>query len=285
MEKRETERAGLIALTINIFLFIIKLIAGILSGSLAVLSDAFNSFLDILSYFLAFTSIKLAAKGPDADHPFGHRRAEPLSALVVAIFTGIVGFEILRTAAENILSEETLVTITIFTFIVLLISIALKSMLYFYLGKKAKKHKSTSLEALAVDSKNDALTSFVALLGVWASSTGIFFMDKLAAIVIAIYIIYAGYNIARKNIGYLMGRSPRTELTAKLWNTASGVKGIKRISNLRAHYVGDRVHVEVEIVLSKKLKPEKTHEIGENVQNALEKIDLVQRAFIHIDYE
>jgi len=285
MKKETAEEIGFIAFILNIFLFIIKLAAGLLSGSLAVLSDAFNSFLDSLSYLLAFFSIKLARQGPDKDHPFGHRRAEPLSAMVVAIFTGVLGIEILKAAAEDILIGETEVTITIFTFAALIISIIIKLGMYLHLGKKAKKYMSSSLEALSIDSRNDALTSSMALLGIGTAYAGIPMMDKIAAVGISLYILYAGYGIARENIDYLMGASPQKETITKLRDAAKSVAGVKCVPILRAHYVGDRLHVEASVVLSKKMAAQKTHEIGEKVQKKLEKVKRVARAFVHIDYE
>ena len=94
MNGESAEKATIFAIALNIFLFIIKLAAGLLSGSLAVLSDAFNSFLDIFSYIITYASVRLSNKGPDSDHPFGHRRAEPLAAILVAMFAGILAFEI-----------------------------------------------------------------------------------------------------------------------------------------------------------------------------------------------
>lgn len=285
MRKGNAEGAGFSAFILNVFLFMLKLAAGILSGSLAVISDAFNSFLDSLSYLLAFFSIRLASRGPDKDHPFGHRRAEPLSAMVVAIFTSVLGIEILKTAAEDILAGQDAVTVTSFTFAALLISIIVKLAMHFHLKKKAKECMSSSLEALSIDSRNDVLATSIALIGVGTEYAGIPMMDKVAAVAISLYILRAGYFIAKKNIDYLMGASPKKETLGKLREAAKAVEGVKSVSTLRAHYVGDRLHVEAAIVLDKKLAAKKTHEIGEKVQKKLEKMQAVSRAFIHIDYD
>jgi cation diffusion facilitator family transporter len=285
MKKEGAEKIGFSAFLLNIFLFILKLAAGLLSGSLAVISDAFNSFLDSLSYLLAFFSIKVANMGPDRDHPFGHRRAEPLSAMVVAIFTGVLGIEILKAAAGDILTGQDAVAITSFTFAALIISIIVKLAMHFHLKRKAKEYMSSSLGALSIDSRNDVLATSIALIGIGTEYAGIPMMDKVAAVAISAYILRAGYLLARENIDYLMGASPKRETILKLRNAAKSVKGVKGVSILRAHYVGDRLHVEAGIVLDKKLAAKKTHEIGERVQKKLEKMQAVSRAFIHIDYD
>ena len=285
MKKKDTGHAGLIAFLINVFLFIIKLAAGLISGSLAIFSDAFNSFLDILSYFLAFLSIKIAQKGPDKDHPFGHRRAEPLAAFMVAIFAGVLAFEILKTAIANILVGEPALILTPLVFGIVIVSIVVKLAAYFYLKQKADSNLSSTLEAIAIDSRNDVFASSIVLLGVVGAYLSNPIMDDVAAIFIAFYIFYSGYSIARKNIDYLMGARPTTETMNKIKQSVKSIKGVKDLSGVRAHYVGDRVHAEVSIVLDKKLTPKKTHDIGEKVQKEVEKIELVSRAFIHIDYE
>ena len=285
MKKEDTGRVGLIAFLINVFLFIIKLAAGLISGSLAILSDAFNSFLDILSYLLAFFSIKVAQKGPDRDHPFGHRRAEPLSAFMIAIFAGVLAFEILKTAIENILMGEPALILTPLVFGIVIVSIIVKLASYFYLKQKADSNLSSTLEAIAIDSRNDVFASSIVLLGVVGAYLSSPVLDDVAAIFIAFYILYSGYSIARKNLDYLMGARPTAETMNKIKQSVKSVKGVKHLSSVRAHYVGDRVHAEVSIILDKKLTPKKTHDIGEKVQKEVEKIDLVSRVFIHIDYE
>jgi cation diffusion facilitator family transporter len=285
MKRGNTGRAGLIAFLINVFLFIIKLAAGLLSGSLAILSDAFNSFLDILSYLLAFFSIKIAQKGPDAGHPFGHRRAEPVSALLIGIFSGVLAFEIFRAAADNLLFGDFSLTITPLVFGVVVLSILVKIAAYFYLRQKAKANLSSSLEAMSIDSRNDVFASSTVLIGIMGAYLDFPVLDDAAAILIAIYILYSGYSIARKNIDYLMGARPPEEVISEIRAAAKSIDGLSKIKGVRAHYVGDRVHVEISIVLPKNLKTKKAHELGELVQKETEKLKLVSRAFIHIDYE
>lgn len=285
MEKEDSGRVGLIAFLVNVFLFAIKLFAGIISGSIAILSDAFNSFLDIITYLIAFFSIKMAQKGPDADHPFGHRRAEPLSAIIIAIFTGVLAFEILRAAFNSILAGDPFLTLSPLVFAIVIVSIILKIASYIYLNRKAKTASSPTLEALSIDCRNDVFASSVVLVGIVGAQFGLPVLDGAAAVLIAIYILYSGYSIARKNLDYLLGAKPGNEVLKQIRESAKSVKGIKRLSGVRAHYVGDLVHVEVSIVLDKKLTPKKTHDLGEMVQKEVEKIKVVSRAFIHIDYE
>ncbi len=277
-------RVSLAAWLINIILFAVKLAAGLLSGSLAVLSDAFNSLTDTISYLIVFISVKVSRQRPDAGHPYGHRGAQPIAAFIVAVFQGILAFEIIRTAASHILFGEPPITLTAFTFAALLFSIIVKSAMSYFLGKSGKELSSSSLRSIAIDSRNDAFASLVALMGLVGVMAGNAIFDDAAAFIIALYIAYSGYRIGRESIDYLMGASPPRELIEEIRSASSSVKGVKKVGKVNAHYMGDRVHAEVEILLGRKLKPKQAHDIGVRVQKAVEELPLVERAFIHIDY-
>jgi cation diffusion facilitator family transporter len=278
-------KASFVAWLINIVLFAVKMAAGLLSGSLAVLSDAFNSLTDIISYAIIFIAVRFSKQQPDADHPYGHRGAQPLAAFIVAVFQGVLAFEILKTAADNLIFGSPTVAVTAFTFAALLFNIIVKLGMSHFLGKYGRELNSASLRSISTDSRNDVLASSIAILGLIGVYFGDGIFDNGAAILIAFYILYSGFRMAKENIDYMMGASPPRELLHEIRKSASSVKDVKRIEKVRAHYIGDRVHAEVEIVLSKSLTPEQTHKIGVEVQKAVERMDLVERAFVHIDYE
>ncbi len=281
---KEGEKTALAAFATNILLFILKVTAAIASGSLAVLSSAFDSLNDIISYFLGYYSIKEAARGPDYDHPFGHRRMEPLAGMVMAIFAGILAFEILRSAALNLLEDTQMLDITAYTFAVLIVTIIAKATMYLFTKKKAKETMSTALDAMAMDSRNDILFNSIAIIGIAGAYSGLILFDDIAAIIIALYIAYSGYKVARKNYDYIVGARP-DEATIKAIIKKAKVPGVKKVGKVRAHYVGDRVHAEVNIVLEKKTMGPKSHDIGVKVQKSVESLRIVSRAFVHMDYE
>jgi cation diffusion facilitator family transporter len=281
---RAGEKTAFAAFIANILLFFLKLSAAIASGSLAVLSSAFDSLSDIVSYFLGYYSIREAARGPDYDHPFGHRRLEPLAGLVVAILAGILSFEIIRSVFFNILNNEHMLDITAYTFGILIITIFTKAIMHVILRRKAQKTMSTALDAMAVDSRNDVLSNSIAIIGVGGAYLGQLLFDDAAAIIIALYIAYSGYQVARKNYNYIVGARP-DEKTIKSIIKKAQVDGVTKVGKVRAHYVGDRVHTEVEVVLSRKISAKKSHDTAVRVQKAVESLKIVSRAFVHVDYE
>lgn len=278
-------RVSLAAWLINIVLFAVKMTAGILSGSLAVLSDAFNSLTDIISYAIIFFAVKFSKQEPDADHPYGHRGAQPLAAFMVAVFQGVLAFEILKTAISNIIFGEPAIAITAFTFGALLFSIVVKSLMSFFLAKFGREFNSSSLKSISIDSRNDVLASIVAILGLIGVLVGDGLFDDGAAIIIALFILYSGYKMAKESINYLMSASPPPELLREIRASVEKVKGVKRVAKVSAHYIGDRVHAEIEVVIGAKVKPAQAHEIDVAVQGAAERLDLVESAFVHLDYE
>ncbi|MBU0532039.1 cation diffusion facilitator family transporter [Candidatus Micrarchaeota archaeon] len=278
------EKTAFGAFLTNIFLFLLKVSAAIPSGSLALLSSAFDSLNDVVSYLIGYYSIRESARGPDRDHPFGHRRMQPLAAIVIAIFAAILSFEILRFTVISFLSGVSLFEITTYTFLVLVITIVVKLIMYFFLKNASKKNLSSAIDAMMVDSKNDILFNSIAIVGVSGAYFGQPFLDEAAAVIIAAYIAYSGYEVARKNFNYIVGAKPDKKIIDTIAKKARKVNGVKKLGLMRAHYVGDRVHVELAILVEKETKGLKSHEIALNVQHAIESLQIVERAFIHVDY-
>ncbi len=277
---QKNKKITIVGIILNSLLFIAKLIVGLLSNSLAVLSDAFNSLTDILSSIGIFIAVKISNKKADEGHPFGHHRAEPIAGLIVAIFAGIVGFEIFRTAIQNLFYHKQ-TTIGYSAVIVLVFTIIVKLFMSHYFIKQGKN--SPAIKASGVDSRNDVLISSVALLGVISSLYGLVFFDNIAAVIISLVILYSGYKIGIENIDYLMGKCPPKNDIKKIESMANKIKGVKGLNDVRAHYVGNFIHIEIHIEVDKSIPTQRSHRIGKDVQHAVESLDNVDKAFIHVD--
>lgn len=275
-------RATLIGIAGNAFLFAIKAAAGMLSGSLALISDAINSFSDTVYSVALFIAVKVAHKKADRDHPFGHHRAEPVAALFIALMMGILGFEIIKAGVLGLTQPHTYV-FTLLGVAVLLVSMAAKAGMWLYFKRVARKINSPAIYASAVDSRNDILVSLTALLGLSGTLLGVGHLDCYAGILIGLFIIHSGYRIGLENIDYLMGKTPSGEILKEIKKRARAIKGVLGIHDVRAHYVGNYVHVQVHIEVDKGLKAGEAHDIGERVQLKVEEMPSVDKAFIHID--
>ena len=280
--RKQAIKTTIFGLIGNTFLFVIKLIAGAMTNSIAVISDAVNSFTDIIASVAVYISVKVGRSRADAGHPFGHRRAEPIAGLIIAIFAGILAFEILKNSIGRLIIRETNVIGSI-AIIVLVATIWIKIFMALHMRKIGKRADSPAILASAVDSFNDVYISAVALVGVLGTNLGFWYLDSAAGIVISLYIFYSGYKIGKQNIDYLMGSAPSKENLDKIKAAAKAVKGVIAIHDVKAHYVGNFVHVEVHIEVDKKLNVKKAHAIGKNVEEALLALHYVDDAFIHID--
>ncbi len=279
---KKSEKTTLIGVFLNIVLFIAKLIVGLLSNSLAVLSDAFNSLGDIISYTAIFFAVRVGSKKADEDHPFGHSRAEPLAGFVVALFTFLLAVEIFRSAILAFFTQRTY-SYEIYAVSVLVFTMIIKSFMSFYYNKVGKEENSPALRAGAVDSRNDVLVSGVALAGVIGPYVGFSLLDTIAALLISLFIFYSAYKIGKENVDYLMGKSAPIENIEEIKRLAKKIKGVKNIHDLRAHYVGNYLHLEIHIVVDENLSTKESHRIGKEVQYVLERLSYVDKAFIHID--
>jgi cation diffusion facilitator family transporter len=266
----------------NSVLFAAKIIVGLLFNSIAIISDSFNSLTDTVASTIVLISVRSSHQAPDEDHPFGHKRAQPLAGLVVAILTGIVGFEIIAQSVTRLVNGEQLEKGLIP--IVLVVSVmVIKLGMHLYVRVVAARAGSTALMASAMDHRNDVLVSAAVLIGVVVSNLGFPIFDPLVAIAVGLWIIRAGFEIGRTNIKYLMGEAPPAELVERIRATAKAVDGVLGLNDVFAHYVGTAVEIEVHINVDRTITIEEAHDIGKRVQWAIEDMEEISRAFIHID--
>jgi cation diffusion facilitator family transporter len=275
-------RATVIGLAGNIFLFAIKLIAGIISGSLALLSDAINSFTDIAASLAIFICVRVSDKEADEGHPFGHHRAEPIAGLIVAVLAAVLGFEIIRVSVERLISDDA-ISIGPLVLIVPLITMLAQGIMAWHFKRVGDSVNSPAIRASAFDSLNDIFVSFAVLIGILGARQGYPIMDAIAGFLVSLWIIYTGYKIGVENIDYLMGRSPDRAFIELIKNAAKDTQGVKSLNKIRAHYVGNFIHVEMHIAVDKNLSTVESHAIGEDVEKRIEKFDAIEKAFVHID--
>ena len=139
------------------------------------------------------------------------------------------------------------------------------------------------MNAAGVDSLNDVLASAIAFIGVISISFGFGFVDGVAGILVAMFIFKTGWEVARENIDYLMGKSADESLIIEMANIALKIKGVQGFNDLRSHYIGDKLHIEIHIEVQKEISTEVSHDIGKKVKHAIEEMEEVQQVFVHID--
>lgn len=283
MMKSMAIRATAVGIVANCLLLALKALAVSLSDSLTIFSEMLNSLSDVVAAVAILLCVRWAWKSPDESHPFGHRRAEPVAGLIVAIFTGILGFEVCRTAVVDLWYAAKPERIGLAPMIALLITVVGKTCMALYFSKRARQFHSPAIHATAVDCRNDVVIATQGLIAVVLAQFNLPILDTIAALLVGAYIFYSAYGIGMENIDYLMGRAPDAELLHEIQLAAESVKGVVNVDKIRAHYVGTFVHVELRAAVDGSLPTVQSHELAEAARQSVESLAMIDRAFVHIE--
>ena len=236
----------------NLFLCILKISVGIISGSISIMADGFNNLSDMGSSVVTMIGFKLANKPADSDHPFGHGRMEYISAFIVAVLILLVGFELFKSSFEAFVNNTATPKYSTTAIIILAVSVLVKAWLFFFNRKIGKKISSEALIATAKDSLNDAVATLVILVSVFVSRLTVlpFNLDAVMGIGVAVFIIYSGIMSAKETLNSILGTPPEKEVIKEIEDTILSFKEFIGIHDLIIHNYGPgrqfaSVHVEV----------------------------------------
>lgn len=286
-EGREAREAygmlcGAVGILLNLLLFAGKLVAGTLSGSIAITSDAFNNLSDAGSSLITLLGFRMAAQKPDPHHPFGHGRIEYLSGLMVSILILLMGFELLKSAVAKIVTPEP-VAFNLLSFVILGVSVLVKLYMVCYNRKYAKKLDSDAMQATAADSLNDCIATFVVMAStVIGSLTGLK-IDGWCGLLVALFILYAGFDSAKTTIAPLLGQPPSKELVHEIEAHVCAHPEILGIHDLIVHDYGPgRRMVSLHAEVAADSDFETIHDTVDNIEQELQrKLDC--HTVIHMD--
>ena len=268
----------------NTALSAVKLLAGLLARSGAMVSDAVHSMSDVFSTIIVMFGVRAAEKDSDKEHPFGHERMECVAAIVLAVVLLITGLMIGYEGIMKIISadEEALVAPGVLALIAAVVSIAVKEGMYRYTMKAAKAIDSNALKADAWHHRSDALSSIGALVGIAGARMGLPVLDPIASVGICLFIGKAAYDIFRDAIEKMVDRSCDAETEKALRDCAMGHPGIQAVDRLMTRQFGNRVYVEMEISVDGSLPLNEAHAIAEQVHDDIEKqFPKVKHIMIH----
>lgn len=229
--------AGVAGVVANLLLFIGKVLIGWLSGSLAIVGDAFNNLSDAGSSVVTLVGAKLSATPPDEEHPFGHGRVEYLSAMMVAALILIAGFELLTSSVEKIF-HPTPVDFRVGSLVILGASVVLKLWMALFYRHIGRRINSATLNAAATDSRNDVICTLLVLACTvveWQTGFGI---DGYAGTAMALFVMWSGFGVIRETISPLLGQAPDPALVQQIEQTVLSYDGVIGIHDLMVHNYG-----------------------------------------------
>ena len=274
--------SGIVGIISIIILFAAKIVIGTLSGSVSITADAVNNLTDASSSIVTLIGFKLSEKPADENHPYGHARFEYLSGLAISAMIAIIGFELLKSSFLKVLYPES-TAFTIPMAIVLLLSVGVKLWLSLFNGSLGKKIDSSALLATAADSRNDAISTTAVLIAALFELFTKIQIDGYIGILVALFILYSAWNLAKDTISPLLGEAASPEIQADIAELLGEDEMILNFHDLMVHDYGPgqrfaSVHVEMD----KREDPLVCHELIDNLERkALEKLKV--HLVIHYD--
>lgn len=242
---------GGVGIALNACLFLLKFIAGALSGSIAITADAFNNLSDAGSSVITLVGFKMAGQKPDNAHPFGHGRIEYISGLLVSVVILLMGAELLKSSLAKILHPEA-VEVDLLILSILVISICVKLYMFFYNRSVSRKIDSAAMMATARDSISDCISTLAVLFSMILAFAADIHIDGWCGILVAFFVIWTGIGAMRDTISPLLGQPPEPEFVKKIEDIIMEYKkqGVIGLHDLVVHNYGPgrvmlSVHVEV----------------------------------------
>ena len=284
--KKIIMRVSNISIVVNVLLSAIKFVVGVIANSGAMISDAIHSVSDVFSTIIVMIGANAAAKDPDQEHPYGHDRMECIAAIVLAIVLFITGIGVGITGVKKIFGGNygDLAVPGALALVAAVISIVVKEGMFWYTRFYGKKVDSTALLADAWHHRSDALSSVGSFIGILGARLGFPICDPLASVVICLFIVKAAYNICKEALDKMVDKSCDDETERKMSNLIKSQEGVISLDLLMTRMFGSKLYVDVEIGADENTPLRDSHEIAENVHNAIEaNFPKVKHCMVHVN--
>jgi cation diffusion facilitator family transporter len=258
-----------------------KLIVGIASGSLAILGSAVDSCVDALNNVLALIVVRVAAKEPDEDHPYGHGKFETLGALAIVGFLSITCFELIRGAVNHLVSGTHRIDISDLQLAVIVLTLGLNVFVTWYEQRRGTELGSELLIADAAHTRADVVITGGVLVGVLLTRQGWWWIDSAIAIVVAFAIVFVAYRILARTVPVLVDQ--RALPTSDIQETAQAVPGVKSAYSIRSRGPSDLRYAEVTIAVDRHADVESAHAIADEVEERLKRDLQFHEVTVHVE--
>ncbi|MFC2102073.1 cation diffusion facilitator family transporter [Bacteroidota bacterium] len=269
----------------NTLLIVMKLVVGVISGSVSIISEAIHSFMDLLAAIIAYLSVRISDKPADSKHPYGHGKFENISGVVEAILIFVAAFWIIFEAVKKIIDPEPIGSIWIGV-VVMTISALVNVLVSRKLYKVAHETDSIALEADALHLKTDVYTSIGVALGlalIWI--TGYHFLDPIVAILVALLILKESYNLFRKAYGPLLDIAlPEEDVEAIQAVINNHCEGKINYHNLRTRKAGNFRYVDFHLNLPRNMTVKEAHDLCDLIEQNVKTLFLETEVTIHVEY-
>ena len=279
---KEKKDAALLSVVAAIILTGFKLVVGLLTNSLGIISEALHSGLDLVAAVITYFSVRVSDRPADKKHNYGHGKIENFSALMETLLLLITCTWIIYEAINRLVSNEIDIKISIWSYIVVITSIIIDVNRSRMLYRVAKKHNSQALEADALHFSTDIWSSSVVLLGLICANFGFFAADAIAALVVALIVILVSYKLGKKAIDVLLDRAPQDTIYL-VEESLSTFPELKKFHRLKVRTAGADTFIKVNIHLDPTLNLKEVHDLCDKIENTIHALIPRSELYLHAE--
>lgn len=261
---------GTLSLICNVLLAAVKFWAGIVTGSIAIISDAWHTLADSITSIIVIVGAKISSKPPDDEHPFGHGRAEHVASIIIAVLLAVIALNFVIEAVNKLINREKVIFGT-FAIVVTVVSIVVKEALAQYAFWAAKKTGSNALKADAWHHRSDAISSAVILVGIILGHY-FWWIDGVLGIIVSILIFHVAYKIHKDTVNSFLGEPPDKKFIEDIKAVCNEtVKHEVNLHHFHMHKYGNHTEITFHIQLQGDLTLHEAHRLATIIEKCIKK--------------
>lgn len=277
-----TKKVSILGILANLFLFVIKIVGGLIFQSQSMIADSFNSIGDVFASLMTFIGNKIASNRDDENHNFGHGKAEYIFSMFISISILVISIKLLYDTIFSLIKGNK-VMFSFNLLIICLVTILIKLSLYFYLKKIYEKEKNILIKSNMIDHRNDIILTSGVLIAIICSKFNIYFVDSIVGILISIWFMLTGIKLFKDSYDVLMDVSLDQDTKDQIIKILHTNKFIKKIDDIHSVAVGYKYIVVLTISVDGNLNTFKSHDVANKIENDIVKsFDNIKEVFVHI---
>lgn len=277
-----TNRVAVLGITANVFLLSIKLTAGFLSRSQAMIADGFNSAGDVFASVMTLVGNSIAKKPEDSDHPYGHGKAEYIFSMIISLSLLLVSVTIFKSSLSSIVKKSSL-EVSWFLIAVAVVTIAVKLTLFIYTNRVGKCLENLLVLANSEDHRNDVFVTSGTIFGIIMGYYGFTWVDGAVGICISIWIFYTGIKIFMSSFNVLMDTNINQSFKESTCKLVESIEGVDHVDSINAKPVGAGFIMIIKVSVDGEMSVNESHKIASEIKARVKDIKDVRDAVVHIN--
>lgn len=279
---KQANKVSILGICGNAFLFVIKIVVGLLSRSQGLIADGLNSASDVFNSAMTFAGNKMAGKPRDADHPFGHGKAEYLFSMFMSMVMMVLSVGIFKSALRSIIDAQKMI-FSWWIVVVCIVTIVIKMTLYVYSNRIGKEYDNILVTANALDHRNDVFLTLSTLIGVVASVFGVYWLDGVVGLGISVWIFISGLGLFLTSFRVLMDSDVDQTLKDEISEYVSSCIGVEHIDSIIAKPVGVNVLILLKISVDGDMTVTASHDLTAMIKHKLLEDKRVADVVVHVN--